>query len=852
MLKEKGDKQQSLKHRWHKHYRSFASLAEDQRRRTEKSASTLEQSDLKIKKSKETQEKAVRRLVSSILANSGISNPRSLEDSSVNREVSKIKADLQDIDDDTQKNMKKIQKHGTILEDLERNMRDLAANSMTRSAITDYESKLAHLTVNLQKLQNLFSQHENAFAQLPHMQDLVDKVKGLLLFYQDKDDLSARIDQQNIRLDERISQLDLQRSQLDQQKNLLDQHQTQINELQDKERDHYEVLQGTIHDQIRDLQQLKLEVIGDPEQEEKGLIEFIKAGSDRIDKTADNMRKFDEEMETIVDRVTKLESRMPEKLAFAKFESDLDGLKEQSEKLESNLRLLQEKSGKSDANMGSVFSENMDLTEPITKVHDRLRNLEERMESSEQDAIEKDEMVSSEVDRIEKAVKLQEEEINRLREQISALRSEIATVPVVSQPLPPPSPVNSSPTVDESLLQRIPALENDLREFKDPITHRTDTIEVLVESLQQRFDNLSTEHLATAIIHQMQILYPPHPGNIQNEFVQTKNRLNAIDQHIPALWGEIPKFHARIEHVAHMTTNLRTELLDIVEQKIRNNFAKSGPHDYNEVEGRVSNLVNDSHGKFLQAEQKFADFTRESADSIDNLRRTFEELKTSLDAQSLQLAGVLNDVTALRAENVSKVTSINESLREMGVRLQSREEDLLKELPSIHADIALLNQHTQINNPTVLAAIAAAQQQEQSKGQKQEEQRSASIGAIDPALHEPQRTTSDHSADLSPATEETNSSSFNDNSNNIQQSPGALPSETPPKDTPPQSTTLKRPLFSDDQATHAGDADDSSQDVRPMKIQRRRGSYNQKEVRVATPTSSTATRPGSRSSSRAQ
>lgn len=848
LLKEKGDKQQSLRHRWHKHHRSFASLAEDQGRRTEKSASTLEQSDLKIKQTRETQEKAVRRLVSSLLANAGVPSPRSLDDSSVNRDIPRIKEDLQDFEDDLNQQMRKTQKHASMLEDMQRDFRDLAANSMTRGAMTDYESKIARITVTLQKLQNLFSDNENAFAQLPHMQDLVDKVKGLLLqFYQDKDEISVRIDQQKSRLDERldehISRLDEQISQLDQQK-------TSLGTLKDEEQGHHKALKDALHNQNGEIQRLKLEVIGDPEQEAKGLIEFIEEGRNQIKQIEKVMQEFDNEMEKITTRVLKLESEMPEKLTSAKFESVLDGLKDNLENLEAKIRLLEEKDSKLDANMGNVLSDKMDLTEPIMKVHDRLKTLEERMEQSEQDALEKDEMVSAEVDRIEQSVKRQEEEIKRLHVQISALRTEIAAAPDVSQPLPPPSPVNSSPTVDESLLQRIPALENDFKDFKDPITHRTNTIEVLVESLQQRFDNLSTEHLATAIIHQMQLLYPPHPANIQNELALTKTRLNTMDQHIPAIWGEIHKFHPRIEQVAHMTPNLRTELIEFIERKIKNNPAKSGPQDYNEMEGRVSHLVNDSHGKFLEAEQKFANFTKDSAESIDNLRNTFEGLKTSLDAQSLRLADVLNDVSALRAENVSNVSSIKQNLCEMGVQLQSREEDLLRELPSIHADIALLNQHVQIKNPTVLAAIAAAQQQEQAEEQQQEHEQAqpASVaGAIDPAPPEPQSLTSDHSPASAPVTDKKTLSSPNNNNDNnddnIQQSPGALPRETSPKEPPLQPPVLKRSRFSEIQDTYDDAQEDSSQDVRPMKIQRRRGSYNQARK---DPDSRAATTPPSR------
>lgn len=870
MLKEKGEKQQSLRHRWARHYQSFASLAEDQSRGTEKSASTLELSDFQIKKSQETQEKTVRRLVSSIFANGAPSNPRLLDDSSVNREISTIKADLRDFEsmiDDSKQNIKKTLKHGTILNDLERNFRNLEANSMTKSAMTDYESKLAHLTVNLQKQQNLFSQHENAFAQLPHMQDLVDKVKGLLMqFIQDKDNLSARIDQQNNRLDQQISGHDEQKSQLDQQKIQLDQQNSDFKKLKEEQQSHHEALIKALDDQKRDFEQLKLEVTGDPEQEVKGLIEYITACGDRIERVEKNLGDFDGEIESIINRIFELESKMSDKAVSAKLESELDNFRERLEGFETNIRLLQEKNIGSDPNTGSVSGDKMDLTESIAKAEDRFRNLEERMEHGEQDAVEKDEIVSGEVGRLEGLLNLQAEETKKLREELLAIRTEAAAAAsVVGKQLRPPSPVNSPPRVEESLLRRIPALENDFKEFKDPMTQRTDTIEVLVESLQQRFDNLTTEHLATAIIHQMQVLYPPHPANIQNELVQTKGRLGVVEhQMMPALWSEVTKFNVRIDQVGQMTSNLRTELFNLVEQKFKDsNTLKSGAHNYNEMESRVSNLVNEFHARSLQVEQKFAEFTKESAESIDNLRKAFEGFKTSLDSQSLQINGLLRDMTALRSENASNMTSINETLREMGLRLQTGEEEFLKELPSIHADIALLNQHTQIKHPLVIAAIVAAQMQEQTEGQEQEQQHGkeqeqpASVaGAIDPMPSKPQHASEQLAAAAvsPPATEAKGLTSPNDNQN-VQQSPSASRSENVSKNSP-APPTLKRHRVPDNVDLDDDDPDDSSQDVRPMKIHRRRGSIHQirkdQESRVATAPSTTTTmtpttRPGSSS-----
>lgn len=728
MVKEKGDKRQGLRFRWHKHYQSFTSLAEDQSRGTEKSASTLESSDLRIKQNQEIQEKTVRRLVSSIFANNALSSPRSIEDISVDREISLIKADLRDLkllSDNTKQNMRKAPKHNTITDELEQNFRDLAANSMTKSAMTEYESKLAQLTVNLSQLQNSFNQHETAFAQLAHMQDLIDKLNGLLReFGQSKeknDDLSSRIDQQNAKIDQQNARVDQQNSQL------------QV--LSEEEEKRYRGLRDDLDVQTKNLQLLNLEVTGNPEEEVKGLIEFITDGGGRIDKTENAIKNLDGELEVFANDMEQLKSKMQESSTTAKLESDFDGLKEELRILETNMQLLQEKDSKSTEN---TFGGETDLADSNMQVHDKFATLEEKLASIEQQQDEKDDMVSAEVERLEGSLKMQAEEIKQLHEEILALRSKTAA-PVISQSLPLPSPIGDSPRVEELLLQKIPALETDLKEFREPLLHRTDAIEVLVESLQQRFDNLSTEHMASAIIHQMQMLYPPHPGNVLNEFTQIKNRLGIIDNAVYHIWGELSKFHGRLEQLSQMITGLKSEMQENLERRLKDLAVKDGSGDqgFHAMEARFSILLQDSQQRSALAEQKFADFTVQSAEGYSKLHKIFEDLKTSFSDQSRRLLSVADDMAALRADYATHKSSVNETVREMGVRLQLGEADIMQELPSIHAKIALLNQHTQINNPTVLAAIAAAQQEEQkdeSEEEQQHKQRRASSVApnIDP------------------------------------------------------------------------------------------------------------------------
>jgi predicted nucleic acid-binding Zn-ribbon protein len=805
LVKEKADKRQGLRHRWLKHYRSFASLAEDQSRGTEKVASILDLSDSKIKQNEETQEKTVRRLLSSMFANAVGSSPRPIEDISVNREISTIKADLRDMRtvlDDTKSNKRKTLKYGTPPDDFEQKLRDLAANSITKSAMTEYESKIAQLTVNLSILQNSFSQHENAFAQLPHLQDLIYKLNSVLVeFGQPKEksaDLSARIDDQNHRLQA----------------------------LSDEEQNHYRVLKDDLNEQKNRLQFLSNEVTGCPEKEVKGLFEYITEGRERHDKMQNAMenaiQNLDSELEGFANKMEQVEAKMQNSPATARLESDLDGFKQRIETLEMSLGLLQEREAKPDANPVEP-SGGADLADLNKQMQDEVAHLKAKLVDIEQQQDEKDDAVSTEVEKLYASLKLHANETKQLQEEISALRSQVAA-PVLNNPLPPPSPVEKSPKVEELLLPKIQAMENDIKKFKEPLIHRTDAMEVLVESLQQRFDNLSTEHLATCIIHQMQKLYPPHPGNVQNEFTQIKNRLGMMDGSIYALWAELAKVNARIEQQAQIAPSLKTEMLETVEGKLKDFAAKkcNGDTGLHDLEGRLSLLLKDSLQKFEQLEQKFTDFKKNSVESYSSLYKNYQELKISVNSQSLQLLTLVGNMTASRVDPTSEKTPTDKELGNMGPGLKMGEKDFVRERSAANVSVPVQKQHTQIDNPTIGAVMTAVT--------------TAATGAAE-AEKQPQRQ------EESTSTPTTDNTTLPEAQSADKKVGGAEASSTPKEaplsskrspDVPldadplkghssPRTNSNKRNRYSMD---GGDDTDSSSEDARPMKIRRRRVSNN--------------------------
>ena len=191
--------------------------------------------------------------------------------------------------------------------------------------------------------------------------------------------------------------------------------------------------------------------------------------------------------------------------------SDLDALKAEQE----DTKLFQD-----DLNALKVGQEKVEL---IRTDLDSLIN-EER---------EKDASVAQGFEQISVELKKQGEDLTRLKASISPRGS------------------------DQQKLQDV---ESGLRK----LSQTTQTLELFVASQQQKFDRLTSDHLAQNMVHQMQQMYPQHPGNLSawQSKVETylggslKDNLANIDGQIRSLGGNFRDRLAGIESqiLAQITT----------------------------------------------------------------------------------------------------------------------------------------------------------------------------------------------------------------------------------------------------------------------------------------------------------
>ena len=170
-----------------------------------------------------------------------------------------------------------------------------------------------------------------------------------------------------------------------------------------------------------------------------------------------------------------------------------------------------------------------------------------------------------------------EDSLDKQREDISRLQNEIMLVkqPQASQTVPnhPPTPpfASASTSPREPDHQKLQDVEMGLRKLKKT----TQGLELFVNSQQQKFDGLTSDFVVQSMIHQLQQMYPQHPGNLValvNQIVARQasvdnylsgnltDRLANIDSQILARMGADSKF----QEITRFTAESRTVLLATV------------------------------------------------------------------------------------------------------------------------------------------------------------------------------------------------------------------------------------------------------------------------------------------------
>ena len=219
----------------------------------------------------------------------------------------------------------------------------------------------------------------------------------------------------------------------------------------------------------------------------------------------------------------------------------------------------------------------------------------------------KDVGIAEEFEAVEESLNKQRKDLAHLQKEIMLVKQPQAADTVLNRPPTPPF-ASASTSPRESDSQKLQNIEMGLMK----LTNITQGLELFVNSQQQKFDGLTADHVVQSMIHQMQQMYPQHPGNLNNLVHQTvtkqamvenylggnlKDRLANIDSQIAARVGA----DSKIEKITQFTAESRSLLADNIATV---NILKQSVEGLSNHSNRIDELadrVTTVEGKYVEA-----------------------------------------------------------------------------------------------------------------------------------------------------------------------------------------------------------------------------------------------------------
>ena len=164
----------------------------------------------------------------------------------------------------------------------------------------------------------------------------------------------------------------------------------------------------------------------------------------------------------------------------------------------------------------------------------------------------KDAGVAEGFETLEKSLNKQLEEMARLKSEVRLVRQSQASHPILNHPPTPPfASASTSPRQLDH--QKLHDVEITLRK----LTKTVQILELFVNSQQQKFDGLTSDRIVQHMVHQMQQMYPHHPGNLVGLVNQTVARLQMVDNYLVTLQGRFANIESRF--AARVSADSRME-----------------------------------------------------------------------------------------------------------------------------------------------------------------------------------------------------------------------------------------------------------------------------------------------------
>ena len=611
-VKARLEKQALEKSRWQKHYHGFATMAEEQTRQLRKSETSAERAEEWLKKLGEFQEKAIEGMTSYMVAASHGKPVPVVEESTrakpVDSEVAMLRDDLHGTQrtlEEAVQDISRVNDRGSFQRSrLEEQIREIYRDFVTKQTLTATESKIAEAAVNISKLQAASVNQSELSDQISKLQEQLDAMPS-----NDHDKLNDKM----IRIQDQVNRLKILASDVGKAKEDISEMSANASakendgrKLKEDFESHvqdFHKLKNDVTEQMEKLVELNDFVTGNGDADEKSLTDIVQEGVRNSAKHAAALQNLNNEL------------------------GELDTLKEEFKSLGERMAELESCSTKQP-------STSPDHDKSFNGLHVEVAILREEVARITREQQEKDDIVAEEVDRLGSLLNLKNGEVERLSkllntqdiaiknmsDQILELRSRpiAASLPTASTPLPQ---ANGVAAAQETLVLKIEELETSLKQFKDFSWEKMSNTEVFVASQEQRFNNLTTEHMMRSMINQMQRMYPPHPGNILNEINHVKGRQHGLE---------------------NMLRSLETRLMEV------RNFLGPGHLILSQKQ-----IIPDLQVALRLVSDKVEKLAQTPQDSFSAIKN----VKDLLDHQSTKIKDFEADINAIKQDHVSAVNA---------------------------------------------------------------------------------------------------------------------------------------------------------------------------------------------------
>lgn len=688
-LKEKSGRIKSRNDRWQKHYGSFVTLAEDYDRELRSVTSEIALIELKIRQNGSDQDKVAHTLMLALMENSTPVAPKiEAEIESCKASMRENRFSLMDLKEEV-KSLHKTSKHDDleqqfrlILEGYDKRMEDMTdqlnkirlrteGHEKVLSDVRDIQARVlsfddfesAAADTLMDNTKEIETQKKLATENTREVDSLKKKLESLIVDFQSErlNQSSGDVNRERRKVNDSTQEIKIERKKLMDSVRDIETEKKNVNQSAQE----VEIERKTWSNRMRDMEVEKKKLndtIRDVEAQRKKMEELVKGIQLKLEETT-------RESETQKKRVEALAAEV------------------ETAKLKSRPETPQPSQGDLCLRMDALEQESKRQVRSISEHWQQaLRNFEEQQQI-------KDDELSKELCRIDDALLLLEHAANEqaTREQAareSAAREQAAreseqasskqeAVDAEPPPNNPPSIQNVDqqvqtdkefqadellrtkvgqleaslnqfmasyasrtepvePRVDEYLRAKVQHLELTLNQFMTISRTRTDSLDVLLQSQQQRFDNLSTESLAKQMINYMRLLYPPHPANVaeimrsnesmrssynifteqRNSMITTINsnaaRCQAMSERIPGLCKQVNNLQNITEDLGRKVVESAKTIGDDFDHKIRESDAASFQ--------RFAELKQASGERFKVLDGKWAEMKQESSSQLTEMQ----------------------------------------------------------------------------------------------------------------------------------------------------------------------------------------------------------------------------------------